>query len=211
MIEINEQRLGYPRVSEINGKQNTEEMRSIPLDILVKASIRGTQVHAYCTTWMKNLFLPDMEPEYKPYVDAFIEWGSKNIRKVITSLERLYDDDLKFSGEPDAIVLLNDSDVPTLIDIKATHAISKTWLLQLSAYKHLCNKNAYPVNRIMNIHLMKSKPPKYEEREGVKVLVSPPIIKAHEICYDAEDIRLGWEIFTSALNCYDYFYRKEGK
>jgi hypothetical protein len=59
------------------------------------------------------------------------------------------------------------------------------------------------------VHLKKTKPAKYEEIEGQKVLVSPPHVKAIAIYH--EDISEAWSIFSSALNCYDYFHRKELK
>lgn len=201
------QRLFYPRVSEIIGKQNANELRAIPIEKLVNASIRGKSVHAYCTTYMQKLFMPEIEPLYAPYVEAFIEWFDENVERVVATTTRLYDDTLKFSGEFDAVVILKDSPALTLIDIKATSVKSKTWPLQLAAYAHLCNLNTYSVDRAMNIHLKVKTPAKFEEKEGQKLLISAPTIAYKTL--PCENITEAWSIFTSALACYDYFDRKE--
>lgn len=200
-------RLTYPRVSEIIAVHTAAAMRAIPIDCLANASIRGTAVHQYCTAFMKNLFLPEIEEEYQPYVGAFVVWANENVVSIIDTSKRLYDDEMKFSGEFDAVVILKDSDQPILLDIKTSCLPSKTWPIQLAAYKHLCEKNGMKIDRIMNLHLKKSKKVSTEEIEGQKVKVSVPIVCAKEIRH--EDITSAWEIFSSALRCYDYFERRE--
>jgi len=207
MDSLEAKRFFYPRVSEIISKQNQNELRSIPIETLVNASIRGKAVHSYCTTYMRKLFMPEIEPAYLPYVDAFIYWFDRNVVKVLDTSRRFYDDTLKFSGEFDAVVILKDSDLPTLIDIKATAAKSKTWPLQLAAYRHLCQLNNFTVHRAMNIHLKVKTPGQYDEKEGQKVLVSAPVVIPKEVPCD--DLTGAWNIFSSALACYDYFDRKE--
>jgi hypothetical protein len=208
--EINSLRESYPRVTQILQKQTLAEMREIPLDRLINASIRGTAVHNYCTAFLEKLFMPELEEEYAPYVDAFTQWADENIKEVIQTRRRFYDDTLKFSGEPDAILILKDSDIPTLIDIKATCTSSKTWALQLGAYQHLCIKNGIPIGRSMNLHLKKSTKTKTEKIQGEKVRISIPVICAKEVLPPI-DFNESWKIFNSALVCFDYFDRKEEK
>jgi hypothetical protein len=208
-IELNEKRDSYPRVSDILGKQNANAMRSIPVERLVEASLRGSAVHRYCTTFLEKLFMPEIEEQYLKYVESFIQWANANVDKVLFTSRRLYDDELKFSGEFDAIVILKDSEIPTLIDIKVTCLPSKTWPLQLAAYHHLCLKNNIQVGRIMNVHLKKSVKTRTEEKEGKKVKVSYPLVVANQIQH--LNISASWGLFSSALACYDYFDRKEQK
>ena len=207
MDEIQKKRLTYPRVSDILAIQNANALRSVPIDKLMNASLRGTAVDNYCTTFMQKLFMPEIEPQYQIYVDAFISWANKNIKKVVYTHRRLYDDVLCFSGEFDAIVILNNSNELTLIDIKATCLPSKTWSVQLAAYKHLCEKNGIKIDQIMNVHLKKSAKVSTQEIQGEKVKVSIPVVCAKEIRH--EHSNSAWEIFSSALKCYDYFERKE--
>jgi hypothetical protein len=208
MNDIDEKRLTYPRVSEIISKQNYNELRTIPLDTLLRASIRGTAVHKYCTIFLKKLFMPEIEAEYQIYVDAFIGWAEQNVVEVINTSQRLYDDELRFSGEFDAIVVLKDKST-CLIDIKTSAAQSKSWDLQVAAYNHLCKKYGYQITKVMNVHLKKKISIKTEEIQGQKVKVSSPVVSAKEIIYDAGNLTSAWSIFTSALACYDYFDRKE--
>lgn len=208
MSNLEEKRAFYPRVSEIIGKQNAEELRSVPLDTLANACIRGQKVHDYCTAWIKNLWLTDIEPEYEPYVNAFTSWAADNTQECQHSSIRLYDDVKRFTGEFDMIVKLNNGKL-ALIDIKTSASKSKAWPVQLSAYAHLCKLNGFAFDVVCNIHLKKTHAALYEERQGEKVLVSPPVVKVSEIEY--ENLNEYWDIFSSALRCYDYFDRKEVK
>lgn len=208
MSSLEEKRANYPRVSDIISKQNSNELRSIPLETLVNASIRGTKIHDYCTAWIKNLWIIDIEEEYKPYVNSFIEWASENIKKCIHSPTRLYDDEQCFSGEFDMILEMKNGE-KALIDIKTSAVPSKAWPLQLAAYAHLCRKNGYEFDCVYNLHLKRTKVAFFEEIQGEKVLISPPVVKTVEIKH--EDLTAYWEIFASSLRCYDYFDRKEVK
>jgi hypothetical protein len=201
MSKLDDQRASYPRVTEIIGKQNESEMRSIPIDVLANACIRGQTVHRYCSAWAKKLWIPDVEPEYALYFAAFNDWAEKNIEVVLHADERLYDDSRRFSGEFDMIIQVAGRKI--LLDIKTSHAPSKTWPMQLSAYAHLCELNGYAYDECWILHLKKMPKKKGEEPDA------PPSVKAFVISY--EDTKPYWDIFSSALNCYDYFHRKETK
>lgn len=208
MNELSCQRLIYPRVSEIIGKQNEAEMRGIPLEVLANAAIRGTAIHNHCLTLVKGLWASDVEPEHQPYVDAFINWYQNNVYQCLFAGVRLYDDIKRFTGEYDLIVVLKETKQIALIDIKATAAESKSWPVQLAAYDHLCMVNDYPeIETFYNVHLKKVKPPVFEKSGEEKVLVSPPKVKA--VAIEHKNIKPFWDIFSSALACFDYFNRRE--
>lgn len=209
MNELEVLRSTYPRVSEIISKQNDAELRSVSLEVLANACIRGNKVHQYCTAYVKSLWISDIEEEYQPYVNAFKEWADANISDVIFNNVRLYDDVKRFSGEFDLIAILKSNRV-ALIDIKTSSTKSKAWPIQLSAYTHLCQLNAYHIDFAFNLHLKKTKAAKFEEKEGEKVMISPPQVKT-VIENEYEDFNVHWDIFSSALKCYDYFDRKEAK
>lgn len=204
--EIDMKRLLYPTVTEIISKQTEREMRSIPLDNLINASIRGQKIDNYCTAHLLGLWNPEIEEEYKPYVDIFIEWANENIYQTLYTKTRLYDDKRRFSGEPDWLCVLKDSKKTALIDLKVTCSVSKTWVIQLSAYKDLLDLHGFNVDVVMNLHLNKKKAAVYEERQGKKVLVSPPVVEANVI--EHNNLNPYRQIFSSALICYDYFDRK---
>lgn len=208
MNELEILRLTYPRVSEIISKQNSAEMRGISLEILANAALRGIAVHNHCIAFVKGLWSAEIEEEYKPYVEAFTDWYSNNVGECLFAGIRLYDDSKRFTGEYDLIVRLKETNQVVLVDIKATAAISKTWPVQLAAYNHLCEVNSYPkIDAFYNVHLKKMKSPVYEKKGEEKVLVSPPKVKA--VAVEHKDITRYWNIFSSALSCYDFFDRKE--
>jgi len=207
-MDLEDKRALYPRVSDIIGKQNGDELKSVPLEVLANACIRGEKIHRYCTAWLNNLWVDDIEAEYVPYFEAFKEWAQENIVSCCYSNVRLYDDVKRFTGEFDMIVKLTNGKL-ALLDIKTSCNKSKTWPVQLAAYVHLCKENGYIFDTVYNIHLKKVKPAEFEEIEGKKVLVSPPKVKTCSIEYI--DMNPFWEIFSSALKCYDYFDRKEVK
>jgi hypothetical protein len=194
-------RENYARVTDIIGKQTIEDMRAIPLEMLAKAAIRGAAVDDYCTAWLNKHWIPEIDPEYEPWFNAFVEWADSNIAECLHTKERLYDDVKRFTGEFDFIAKTKDG-FTVLFDIKATSAKSKSWPVQLAAYKHLCAINGYELDKICNIHLKKS----YKKSTGSDSQ-SPPVVDA--LVYEYEDVNQYWDIFSSALTCYDYFHTKE--
>lgn len=197
-------RMTYPRVSEIIGKQTEREMKAIPIETLKNAAERGTEIHSYCSSYLKGLWIPEIDREYLPYFTAFTEWADQNVEKTFYQNIRLYDDEKRFTGEFDCIAMLKDSKKTVLIDIKTSANSSKSWPVQLAAYKHLCMINGYEVDRVINIHLKKTKAATYNEENQ---MVSPAKVKTLEIHY--EDLTKFWSIFSSSLDCFYYFDKKE--
>lgn len=209
MNDLTEKRSLYPRVSDIITKQNMEEFKSIPLEMLANACIRGQKVHDYCTAWVRKLWIDEIEAQYKPYFDAFVNWANENVKEFLYTSVRLYDDEKRYTGEFDMIVKMKVTEKIALLDIKTSSAKSKAWPIQLAAYGHLCKINGYEFDEVYNIHLKKVSGELTEEKTGEKVLVSPPVVKTVAIKH--EDLTPYWNIFSSALICYDYFDRKEAK
>ena len=204
MTDLLSKRAQYPRVSDIIGKQTESDMRKIPIDNLVNASIKGTKIHAYCTAHIKGLFLPDVEAEYQPYMNAFIEWADANVKRALHCCVRLYDDVKRFTGEFDMIAELKNGKT-ALIDIKTSAVASKAWPIQLAAYDHLCRLNGFEYDEIFVVHLKK----KYMKNDGESL--ANPLHQVNVVCLMQNNVNQSWDIFASALNCYDYFHRKEQK
>jgi|GEM_PF-2291327 len=205
MNEQDQARTKYPRVSDIIGIQTEREMRSIPLENLIAASEKGTKIHRYCTAYAKGLMLPEIEIECAPYLEAFKEWSNLCLKKVLLTRTRLYDDQLRYSGEPDMIVELKNGK-KALIDIKSSAQESKAWAVQLAAYDNICRKSGWTYDEIFILHL-KKKAPKKKKGEDQEDL--PQEVKSE--CLMQLHISTHWDIFASALKCYDYFNRKEPK
>jgi len=209
--ELEFTRMFYVRVSEIIGKQTMEEMRSIPVDVLANAAVRGTKVHDYCAAYVKGLWICEIEEEYEPYVNCFVSWYQENVERVIYTNKRLYDDEKKFTGEFDMIVKMKNTMEIAMIDLKTSANVSRSWPIQLAAYKHLCELSGFHVDSYMNLHLKKKKPAVFEGEGEHKKMVTPPLMKAVPLPISQEDLTHSWDIFSSALKCYDYFDRKGGK
>ena len=105
------------------------------------------------------------------------------------------------------IVKMKVSKKIVLLDIKTSYNPSMSWPVQLAAYARLCAVNGYEFDSVMNVHLKKTHAAIYKEIEGEKTLISPPQVRTNII--EHKDIEFYWEVFSSALKCYDYFYRKE--
>lgn len=190
---MDDQRARYPRVSDIIGVQTESDMRQIPCELLANASLRGTKVHELCSAYIDNLFLGDVEPNLRPYIDAFIAWYDTHVKELVSNSTRLYDDVKRFTGEFDMIVRLLSGDL-ALIDIKTSSSKTPSWPVQLAAYRHLCQINDHKVDIVLNLHLKKK----------------DDDVEAKVILYSADSLDKYWEIFQSALTCYDYFKRKGG-
>lgn len=192
-------RENYPRVSDIISVFTEREMRTIPIEKLVQASERGTKVHAYCTSYMNGYFLPKIEESCELYVNSFIDWHDSFVEKVHSTSERLYDDQLKYSGEYDAIVSLKGREGLFLMDIKTSCVPAKSWPLQLAAYKNLCEKNGWEITGVFNLHLKKT----YSSKKGEEKKLT---VKAKDLFI--EQLHHYEKIFFSALDCHAYFFPK---
>lgn len=199
-------RAQYARVSDIIGRQTEAEMRKIPVENLVNASIRGHKVHAYCTAYMKGLCVAGVEDELLPYYDAFVEWYDQNVQLLLLSNTRLYDDVKRFSGEPDMIIQMK-SGKKALVDLKTNASPSKSWPIQLAAYDHLCKLSGHTYDEVFILHLKKKTPKKKDGEESGDL----PPTEVHAKLHVPDDLSQSWDIFSSALTCYDYFHRKEPK
>lgn len=199
-------RASYARVSEIIGKQTESEMRQIPIDKLVNASIRGHKIHAYCTAYMKGLCVFDVPESLLPYYNAFVEWADANIQSLLLCTTRLYDDVKRFSGEPDMVILMKNGR-KALVDIKTNAIPTKSWDIQLAAYSHLCKLAEIEHDEIFILHLKKKTITK-KEREDLDNL---PPLEVYAKLHVPENLSQSWDIFSSALTCYDYFHRKDVK
>lgn len=181
------ERKNYPRVSDILSDYESRELRKIPLEILANAAERGSRIHNYCTGVAKNLWVPPIDKEALPYVESFQEWWRENVFQLSADSIRLYDDEKKFSGKFDMIVVLKSSKQLALIDLKTSATISKSWPIQLAAYKHLCERNHYEIEVVMNVQLK----------------ATGKIAKTIEY----ENLSQHWNIFQACLTGFDYFRR----
>jgi len=177
---------GYLRVTECLSKYN--DFSKIPPRVLKNACDRGTKVHNYCFMYAKNEWFPTPDEPIAGFVDSFIKFFDEMVDDVIALEERYYDNNLKITGAIDAVVRLKNSNVPVIIDYKTPASESKTWKMQLSAYKWLYDNN-------LNV----------KEKSGRRIALMlkkdgsfPKVIE-----YTSPN---DWELYKSALMLHRYFY-----
>lgn len=182
----------YPRVSDILAAYSKKDLELIAPDVLSHAAERGTKVHALCTGYARGLWLPMIDEECKPYFESFKAWYDENKHSVILTEERLFDDELKFSGQLDMLVKKGDGSL-ALIDLKTGATESRSWALQLAAYEHLLKLNGY------------------EARQSTILKLKKTSCRAKEITYKSENLIPFWNLFKGALDLYAYYNTKEVK
>lgn len=139
MNEINQ---GYTRVTEILKAFN--DFENIPESVLINAAERGSKVHSLCEKLMRNPtefqpFLIDLiDEDCKGYFESFLLWFQNSKFTPLHIEKRLYDHDLKITGQIDLIGFYDSCpDEIILIDFKTPQNASNSWALQTAAYKHL--------------------------------------------------------------------------
>jgi len=112
---------------------------------------RGQIIHSACACFARGLWSPPMPTEYEGFFISFEKWFSTFVKNVLLVEKTLTDSEMGFHGTPDIIVTMIDG-VVTIPDYK-TGAKTKTWAVQMAAYKHLAIKNGYPVERVGTLKL----------------------------------------------------------
>ena len=125
------------RVSEVLSTYFDASM--IPADVLAHACRRGTRVHRACLSYASQvppIFF--MEADETPFYESFMGWFDRNVEKVFLVERRLYDNELKLTGQVDLICSVRlQPGVLCVIDLKTPQSLKLSWLGQLAAYTHL--------------------------------------------------------------------------
>lgn len=175
-------REGYLRVTQVLSIFSNLHM--VDKEVLEKAAERGTFVHSYLEA-LEEGFPADHIPEpYVGYISSYIEWAAG--KKFIEKPERFYCDELKITGEIDAIY--QDGDDRVLVDYKTPERESKTWKIQASAYAYLARSYGYDISRIEFVKLSKTG-------------------KEAKVFTYQEDMGM----FIKMLECYRYFFKDTDK
>ena len=125
---------GYTRVTE--PLQGFSKYDMIDPDVLAHAADRGTRVHKFCEMYAKGLWCV-VDDDCVNYVDAFKKWFDDNVREVIFTERRFYNDQYMITGQIDMACILKDqifSNKIAIVDIKTTSNVSLSWSLQTAAY-----------------------------------------------------------------------------
>jgi hypothetical protein len=161
----------YFHVTEVLGPYAYAGM--IDPSVLRSAGIRGTRVHEMVNNYLTCIPEDVWDAELEPYLDSFKKWYKKVQCKAVLHRElTLFDDEFCLQGTLDGIYEMQDGEL-ILVDYKTSAAPSKTWGLQLSAYKYMYEL-AHPdkkISRLQVIHLQKTGEEatviEYEESLGI--------------------------------------------
>lgn len=176
--------MDYPRVTEVLRAYTSYDQ--VPPQILEKAAARGTSVHALCAGIAKGNWIPDgmIGEELLGYVNSFKKWSEAQVGKFVIIEKRFMNDDLKFSGQLDFVIVGTDNEL-YLVDLKTSYKPQKTYPVQMAAYDFLLQNHKVKVKGAMLVYL-----DKHGEFPEVHLL---------------EDMTEELHIFLSALDCWHYF------
>lgn len=176
--------MDYPRVTEVLRAYTTYDKVAKP--ILEKAAERGSSVHALCAGIAKGAWIPDgmIGEELLGYVASFRKWAEAQVAKFIVIEKRYMDDDHRYSGQLDFVVLGTDDQL-YLVDLKTSARPQKTYPVQMAAYNNLLQKHKIEVKGAMLVYLNKD-----GEFPEVDLI---------------EDMTTELRVFLSALDCWHYF------
>ena len=174
----------YPRVTEVLRPFTNYD--KVPTQILHKAAIRGTSVHAICAALAKGAFVTEgmIGEELLGYVQSFQKWCEFQVKSFLVIEKRYSDDEKGYTGQLDFVILAKD-DKLYLADLKTSSRPQKTYPIQMAAYEYLIQKNKIQVEGAMLVYLHKD-----GEFPDIHLI---------------DDLTREREVFFSALDCYHYF------
>lgn len=179
-----------PRVTEILRPFTSYDQ--VPKDILERASARGTSVHALCAGIAKGNWIPDgmIGEELIGYVRSFRKWQDAQVKEFTIIEKRYTDHEKRYTGQLDFVVRCTDGKY-YLADLKTSAKPQKTYPIQMAAYKELLAQNGVQIEAAMLVYLKKDG--EFPDIDLVEFV-------------DGE-----FEIFCSAVKCYEYFKIRKKK
>jgi hypothetical protein len=147
--------IAYSGMMELGKKIGFEKVD----EIMRTAGDRGRKFHEYCGLALKGKLSDDMlqwvrAENHKMHDNLmqFIKWSSGEMKKVIISEKRYFDDKRLICGKPDIVAELKDGKTH-LIDIKSSSKIYRSHFMQLAAYDYLLRENGIKVHDCMILHI----------------------------------------------------------
>lgn len=158
--------------------------------VLEKAADRGNRVHRALADEANGEFVI-VDDDIKGYVEA----GRKFLAmaaEILMVEQRLISDLYKFTGQVDLVCQMRGETDISLVDFKTSSVVSKSWGLQLSAYKNLVDANNYQYNikRLMSVRLKK------DGNYAIHEYTNPAYL---------------FSVFLNALSTFRFFYDNPSK
>lgn len=143
-----------PSVTEIAKPISFEGLNNLPRHIIEKARLRGSRVHELAEEYLLvgDIDLDDVEQDYLPYIEQFIEWAFTYNPKVLFTEYRMFSPE--FAGTCDLICEIDGKTI--IVDYKTTSVIDKKSLsVQLEGYSRLCEYYGIEIDECWYLHLKK--------------------------------------------------------
>ena len=176
-----------PSVTQVIGFVNSQAFANIPEDVLAIACARGTEFHRLVAMHVQNLWIDEIPENCAGFFRSFVGWYANFVEEVVGVELTFTHPTLGFTGTPDAIVRIKGDKGLTLIDWKTPAALSKSWRLQLAAYKNLADTNIGPqVDRVASLQ---------PRRDGGRA----------KFTGYTKSLTPDYAIFLSALNVFKFF------
>lgn len=177
---------GFVRISDVASAY--AGYGKVPQAVLNYAADRGSKIHSIIADLMNDIVVKEDRYVFcgksvQPYLDSWQKfYDTLNIEKIEMQEERLYDDELMTTGQPDLVAVINGERV--LIDWKATSSVGAHWELQAAGYHELLRANQWAINKMIFVKL---------DKDG-----GAPIIKTYHP---------NLQLFLSAYELYKKFFK----
>jgi len=148
---------GFTRISDIASAY--AGYGKVPQGVLDYAADRGSKCHSLIADIMNDIVVKEERYMFcgksvQPYIDSWQKYfETLNIERIEMQEERLYDEDLKTTGQPDLVAVIDGERV--LIDWKATSKVGAHWEIQAAGYHELLRANQWTINRMIFVKLDK--------------------------------------------------------
>ncbi len=123
----------------------------IPPHKLYEKGLVGEALHEHAFDFINGIGVWDPYQNSDKYFESFRLWWEKEKKKHIFAEERFFCDELNITGKVDLVYKLDGKII--LADYKTSHAPSKTWMMQGSAYRYLIETSDLKIDRIEFVHL----------------------------------------------------------
>lgn len=120
----------------------------------------GKNVHKAIDQYLKG-DIPTLKGTERDYFNSFMQWHQAIRPQILCKEKRLYCDELRITGQIDALAVFPEEKLPVLIDYKCTVKEMPSWRYQAHFYHLLLQKNKYRTSdRIVFLKLNNfNKPP----------------------------------------------------
>lgn len=140
-----------PHVTEAIGAFTREAFAKIPPHLLQVAQERGVDFHEFAAAYAQKLWTQEVSEAIAGYCGSFTRWFDKFVVETLAVEQRLHHPTLYYEGTPDWIGVLKGDTGLSLVDWKTPFPASRTWRLQLAAYKALAEKNGFIITRVASL------------------------------------------------------------